>query len=182
MTDSAKGTTDSLLLKSGVEAAIPGDTLKVIAGQLLPHFKLGQEGPYSEDAQFVNPAVQLTFKGPHGFEKTQWAFLKFPSMQAGPGRYTYRVSRLHGEQATEELATIFEVKKTHGSSILWAGFLICTLGLILCFYVTHRVLYVEWPQAGGTDTRLTGLSRKTAHLFARQLDHLLEGLNSQAAP
>jgi len=182
MTDSAKGTKDSLFLRSGLETAIPGDTLKVIAGKLLPHFKLGQEGAYSEDAEFVNPAVQLTFKGPHGFTKTLWAFLKFPPTEAGPGRYSYRLSALRGEQATQELATIFEVKKTHGGFVLWAGFLICTVGLVLCFYVTHRVLYVEWPQKGDNMVRLTGLSRKAAHLFARQLDHLLEGLDSQAAP
>ncbi|HEY3295563.1 MAG TPA: cytochrome c biogenesis protein ResB [bacterium] len=180
LTDSAKGITDSLLLKPGVETALPGDTLKVTAGQLLPHFKLGQNGPFSEDAEFVNPAVQLSFKGPHSYEKTQWVFLKFPPMQSGPGHFSYRVTRLSGEQASAELATIFEVKKTYGAWILWAGFLICSLGLVLCFYISHRVLYVEWPQAGQKEIRLTGLSRKTAHLFARQLDLMLEGLNSQA--
>jgi cytochrome c biogenesis protein len=180
MTDSVRGVTDSLTLKSGVETAIPNDTLKVTAGELLPQFKLGQQGPYSEGSQFVNPAVRLTFKGPHGFEKTQWVFLKFPSMSAGPGKFSYRLGRLQGERATEELATIFEIKKTHGGWILWAGFLICSVGLVLCFYVFHRVLYVEWPAAGTGDIRLTGLSRKTAHLFGRQLDQQLEGLNSQA--
>jgi cytochrome c biogenesis protein len=180
ITDSAKGITDSLKLNPGVEAAVPGDTLKVTAGQLLPHFKLGQQGAYSEDTAFVNPAVELTFAGPHGFEKTQWVFLKFPSMQPGPGRYNYRLSDLQGEQTSEELATIFEVKRTHGGWILWAGFLICTVGLILCFYISHRVLYIEWPITGEKEIRLTGLSRKTAQLFGRQIDHILEGLNSRA--
>jgi cytochrome c biogenesis protein len=182
LTDSTGQGRDTLTLKPGVEMAIPGDTLRVTAGELLPHFKLGQQGAYSESAEFVNPAVQLTFHGPRGFEKTQWAFLKFPAMEQGPGRYGYRVASLVNQRANAEVATIFEIKHTHGGWILWAGFLIGTLGLLLSSYFFHRVLYVEWPAAGKAETRLTGLSRKTGALFARQLDRLIEDLNHTATP
>ncbi len=173
ISDSAAGVFDTLRLKPGETVTIPGDTLTVTAGRLLPHFKLGQTGAYSESAEFINPAVQVTFRGPNGYEKNQWLFIKFPSLEVGPGHFNYRIAGLQGERASEELMTIWEVKKTHGGWILWLGFILGTLGLILCFYVSHRILYVEWPAAGQTETRLTGLTRKTVHLYARQLDQIL---------
>ncbi|MBU0507785.1 cytochrome c biogenesis protein ResB [bacterium] len=179
VSDSLAGVFDTLTLISGEETAIPSDTLKVTAGRLLPHFKLGQTGAYSETAEFVNPAVQFTFRGPGGFEQSKWVFLRFPSHEAGPGRFNYRLATLAGERATEELMTVWEIKKTYGGWILWAGFILGTLGLFLCFYVTHRVLYVEW--IGTNETKVTGLTRKTMHLYARQLDHLLEGLDKKVS-
>ncbi|MDD5087932.1 MAG: cytochrome c biogenesis protein ResB, partial [bacterium] len=178
VSDSAAGRFDTLTLKPGEPFAIPGDTLVVTAGRLLPNFKLGQAGAYSESADFINPAVELLFRGPKGFAKAQWTFLRFPSHESGPGRFTYRITSLAGERASEEMMTIWEIKKTYGGWILWAGFIFGTLGLILSFYVSHRVLYIEWTNA--TSARLTGLTRKTTHLYARDLDHLLENLNTTA--
>ncbi len=103
-------------------------------------------------------------------------------MDKGPGRYAYRVAALENQRASQEVATIFEIKHTHGGWILWAGFLFGTLGLLLSSYFFHRVLYVEWPGAGHAEVRLTGLSRKTGALFARQLDRLIEDLNHTATP
>jgi cytochrome c biogenesis protein ResB len=174
--DSAAGISHTLNLTPGQSVQIPGDTLTVTAGTLLPNFKLGQNfKAYSEGVDFVNPALQLTFRGPNGFEKAQWTFLKFPSHEAGPGKYTYRITDLKGQNASLEMATIFEVKKTFGTEVLWLGFIAGTLGLILSFYLYHRVLYVEWPNEQRKTTRLIGLTRKTSHLYARDLDRLIEG-------
>jgi cytochrome c biogenesis protein ResB len=174
--DSVKKTTDTLTLKPNVELQVPGDTLVVSAGELVPHFKLGKEGVYSESPEFVNPAVKLLFHGPKGFHKEQWVFLKFPPTDAGPGRYTYKLAGFHGEKSVVELATIFEIKKSYGGWILWLGFLMGTIGLVLCFYISHRVIYIEWPKAGEKEVRLTGLTRKTLNLYARQIDQMLEDL------
>jgi cytochrome c biogenesis protein len=176
ISDSAAGKSDTLVLKAGIEIPVPGDTLMIMAGELLPHFKLGQQGAYSESAEFINPAVKLHFRGPKGFEKTQWVFLKFPAHEAGPGKWTYRLSGFSGEHSLKDMLTIWDVKKTHGDAILWAGFFFATIGLLLSFYISHRVLYVEWPSDNQQLIKLTGLTRKTSHLYARQIDHLLEGL------
>jgi len=179
VSDSAAGKFDTLMLKPGEEIPVPGDSLSVMAGRLLPDFKLGQAGAYSESADFINPAVELRFRGANGFEKKQWAFLRFPSHESGPGRFTYRITSLAGERASEEMMTIWEIKKTYGGWILWAGFIFGTLGLLLSFYLSHRVLYVEWT--GAASAKLTGLTRKTIHLYARDLDHVLENLNTTAS-
>jgi cytochrome c biogenesis protein len=174
--DSVKKTADTLTLRQNVEQPVPGDTLVVSAGEMVPHFKLGKEGVYSESPEFVNPAVKLLFRGQKGFHKEQWVFLKFAPTDAGPGRYTYRLTGLNGERSTVDLATIFEIKKSYGDWILWLGFIMATIGLVLCFYISHRVIYVEWPAAGQEEIRVTGLTRKTVNLFARQIDQMLEGL------
>jgi cytochrome c biogenesis protein ResB len=172
LSDSAAGISDTLTLRPNVEVAVPRDTLTITAGELLPHFKLGQEGAYSEGQEFVNPAVQLAFRGSNGFEKSRWVFLKFPSHEAGPGRYAYRIVSLSGERASAEFRTIFEIRRSHGGWLLWLGFIFCTLGLLLSFYVVHRVLYVEWPAASEGEIKLTGLSRKTLRLYERELEKL----------
>ncbi len=53
--------------------------------------------------------------------------------------------------------------------------------MLLSFYVSYRVLYVEWPAAGMRETSLTGLSRKASYLFARQLDGVLAGLETKTS-
>lgn len=166
------GKVDTLTLRPGVPTAIPGDTVTVTATRMLPHFKLGRQGAYSETAEFHNPAVELVFRGTGGSSRSVWQFTKFPSIEREAGQFGYELVSMSGERASEELMTIWDVKKTHGGSLLWAGFIICSLGLILCFYFTHRVLYVEWTAAPG-QARLTGISRKMAALFTRQLDHAL---------
>jgi cytochrome c biogenesis protein ResB len=180
VSDTTAGLSDTIPLRPGVETAVPRDTLLVTAGQLLPHFKLGQQGAYSESPEFINPAVELMFRGPHGFEKSRWLFLKYPSQETGPGRYAYRIVSLSGERASTELMTVFEVRRSHGGSLLWLGFIFGTLGLILSFYVMHRVLYIEWPAGGTGEVKLTGLSRKTVRLFERELDSLIEHLRASA--
>ena len=165
----------TLTLKPGVETPIPGDTLAVTAGTLLPNFKLSGFSARSDGPEFLNPAVELTFRGKNGFEKKQWTFLKFPSHDAGPGKFVYQLADIEGESAAVEMATIFEIKKTYGTELLWLGFVVGTLGLILSFYLNHRVLYVEWANDTRSQTRLIGLTRKTAHLYAQDLDRLLEG-------
>lgn len=179
--DSTAKTSQALILKPNTAVQVPGDTLTVTAGQLMPNFKLGSDfKAHSEGTEFVNPAVELIFKGPRGFEKSQWAFLKFPSHDSGPGKFTYTLTKLEGERANVEMATIFDIRKTFGTELLWLGFVLGTLGLVLSFYLSHRVLYVEWANGTRRDIRLIGLARKTGHLYERDLDRLLEGTSGHA--
>jgi hypothetical protein len=71
------------------------------------------------------------------------------------------------------MATIFEVKYTYGSSVLWLGFLVASLGLLIAFYMTHRMLYLVWPSEGRTSTFIIGVSRKMPLEFEKDIDRLL---------
>ncbi len=164
----------TLKIAIGQSAVVPGDTLTVTAGKVLPNFKMDDQfKPYSASADFANPAVELTFAGPNGYEKNNWSFLNFGGHGRAMGKHQYRITELHGERASLEYATIFEIKKTSGGEVLWLGFLVATVGIILCFYVTHRVIYVEWKTAGKDSITLIGLTRKTAHLYEIELDRIL---------
>lgn len=169
--------TDStvITLRKGQLLAVPGDTISVTADEFLPHFKMDAEfHAYSASAAFVNPAVRLTFKGKNGFDKSGWTFANVPGHGRIIGKNEYKISTMYGQQASEELATIFEIKKTHGNSFLWLGFVMSTIGLLLSFYVTHRTIYVEWPSDSNPLTRVTGLTRKTSALYEHELDRILQ--------
>lgn len=166
----------SLILRPGAALAIPGDTLTVIAGGLLPDFKMDAGfKAYSAGASFDNPALELSFKSPGGFEKAHWSFLNFGGHGRAVGKYQYRIGEIRGQEAGAEYATIFEIKRTRGTEFLWLGFVVSTVGLLLCFYVTHRVIYVEWAGPARAQTRLIGITRKTSHLYENDLDRLLIG-------
>jgi cytochrome c biogenesis protein len=163
-----------LLLRPGKPAKIPGDTLTVTAGRLLPDFKMDQSfKAYSASDQFSNPALELSFSGPNGYDKGHWSFVNFSGHGRGVGKYLYHIADLRGEHASAEFATIFEIKRTRGTEFLWLGFVVSTIGLILCFYVTHRVVYVEWSGPARARTRLIGITRKTSHLYENDLDRLI---------
>jgi cytochrome c biogenesis protein ResB len=169
-------------LRQGQSVKVPGDTLTITAGEILPNFKMdAQFHAYAASADFINPAVSMSFRGPNGFEKTGWSFTNFSGHGRVIGRTEYKIETLHGPRAAQELATIFEIKKTIGTELLWLGFLICSLGLILSFYVTHRVLYVEWPTDAHPHTRVIGLSRKTIAMYEHELDRLIHSAE-QANP
>ncbi len=179
--DSSGNLIRQLVLKSGTSIQVPGDTVSLSAGKVLPDFKMdNQFKAYSASERFQNPAVELTLRGEHGFEKTAWSFLNFGGHGRLGGNYQYRVTELRGTHASVEFATIFEIKRTLGTEILWLGFIISSIGLLLCFYVTHRVIYVEWEGPRRESTRLIGLTRKMSQLYANDLDRLL-GRTTQSA-
>jgi hypothetical protein len=162
------------MVRPGTPTKIPGDTLTVTAGRLLPTFKMDAEfHAYSAGEAFDNPAVELTFKGPNGYEKSHWSFLNVGGHGRTVGANQYRIGELRGQEAVSEFATEFEIKRTRGTEFLWFGFLVSSLGLILCFYVTHRVIYVEWAGPAREQSRVIGITRKTSQLFEKDLDRIL---------
>lgn len=175
VTDTATQAASQIVLRPGERVRVPGDTISLSAGELLPNFKMdSQFHAYSASADFVNPAVNLIFKGESDFERSGWSFGNAGGHGRVVGKYEYRLKELHGATASQEMATIFEIKKTSGSSILWLGFLVSALGLVLSFYVTHRVIYVEWAAHDDAPTRVTGLSRKTLGMYEQDIARMLE--------
>jgi len=173
ISDTAAGLRHTLYLSPGETLQIPEDTLSITAGRLLPDFKVGQNSfKFSGSDQFVNPGLELFFTGPEDFRDTEWLLVKF-GQSGQPGRYDYALTKLYGERVRLEMATIFEVKYTYGTSVLWLGFIVASLGLLMSFYITHRVLYFVWPDGTRTNTFVIGTSRRMPLEFEKELDRLL---------
>jgi cytochrome c biogenesis protein ResB len=175
LTDTLTGASRVLFLKPGVAAPDPDDSFTVKAGRLLPDFKIGQNNvKFSSSDLFINPGLELEFMGPNGYQATVWV-LPNVEQDIKNGRYEYSLTKLFGERARMEMATIFEIKYTFGTWILWLGFIIASLGLLFSFYLTHRVLYLVWPEGARTSTFIIGTSRKMPLEFEKELERVLGG-------
>jgi len=171
--DSTGSAVQVLNLEPGEPSKVAGDSLSVVAGRLLPDFKIGSGfRPFSGSDQFINPGLELSFAGPNGYRKSEWVLLGLPSRER-IGEFQYELKGLAGEDVQMEMMTIFEIKYTFGTSILWAGFLVGTLGLLLSFYMTHRVIYLVWPTPETPHTQVIAASRKIPLQFEKELDRVL---------
>ncbi|MBK6911253.1 MAG: cytochrome c biogenesis protein ResB [bacterium] len=170
VSDSLGNVLHRLPLKQNESVMIPGDTVKITAARLLPDFKLdSRRNAYSASANFTNPALELTAEGPNGFKKTMWSFLAMEGHQTVVGNLKYEATDITGRQARMDIVTIFEIRRTVGTEFLWLGFIVASLGLILCFYITHRIVYVERPSAGQPLTRVYAFSKKMIRAFEHDL-------------
>ncbi|MBK6765652.1 MAG: cytochrome c biogenesis protein ResB [bacterium] len=170
LTDSTGSIVHQTQLGQGDSYQVPGDSIKLTAGRLLPDFKLdSRRKAYSASANFANPALELIASGPTGFEKTMWSFLAMEGHSTRYGIYSFKVAGLQNESAQMDIATIFDIRHSPGTEFLWFGFAVSSIGLILCFYVTHRVIYVEAPVPNRSLTRVIGVSKKMTRIFEHDL-------------
>lgn len=173
--DSSGAELQRLQLKQNQTVEVPGDTVKLTAGRLLPDFKLdSRRSAYSASAKFNNPALELIAEGPSGFRKPMWSFLQMKGHQASFGKFRFEAVDVTGTNARMDIATIFDVRKSAGTEFLWLGFLVSSIGLVLCFYMTHRIVYVEYPTAEQPLTRAYAFSKKMVRAFERDIAAVAE--------
>ena len=175
VSDSAGNIVKQATLRAGKSMQMAGDTIRITAGRLLPDFKLdGNRRAFSASANFANPAVELMADGTQGYRKSLWCFLQMEGHSTNAGAYRYEVKDVQGGESAMDIATIFEIRHSPGTEFLWLGFAILSLGLILCFYVTHRVVYVESPNERQPRTRVIAMSRKMQRIFEQDLARIAE--------
>lgn len=175
VSDSVGNVIDRLTVKQGQTIQVPGDSIRITAGRLLPDFKLdSRRSAYSASAKFNNPALELTAEGPSGFKKPMWSFLNMEGHQTSFGKYRYEAVDVTGTTARMDIATIFEIRRSVGTEFLWLGFLVSSIGLVLCFYMTHRIVYVEFPTAEQPLTRAYAFSKKMVRAFERDIAAIAE--------
>jgi cytochrome c biogenesis protein len=173
LADGILGSSRTLFLKPEVAIQVPDDSITVKAGRLLPDFKIGRNNlKFSSSDQFINPGLELEFTSTGGSREASWVLLNV-EQESKHGRYDYTLTKLFGERSRMEMATVFEIKYTFGTWILWLGFIIASLGLLLSFYITHRVLYLVWPEGARTTTFIIGTSRKMPLEFEKELERVL---------
>jgi len=175
VSDSLGNIVQRLPLRHGETVAVPGDTITITAGQLIPDFKLdSRRNALSASANFNNPALELIAKGPNGYEKKMWSFLQMQGHQLTIGNFKYEAAEVAGAEAQADIMTIFEIRRSVGTEFLWLGFLVSSIGLILCFYITHRIVYVERPSTGQPLTKVYAFTKKMVRAFEQDLAHAAE--------
>jgi cytochrome c biogenesis protein len=175
VSDTAGKVLDRIPAKPGQKVQIPGDSITITAGRLIPDFKLdAQRNAFSASGNFTNPAVELIAEGADGFRRSMWSFLNMKGHQLTIGSRRFEVADLSGADAKEDIVTIFDIRQSVGTEFLWLGFVVSSIGLVLCFYITHRIVYVELPTPDQPLTQLYAFSKKMVRAFEHDIAHAAE--------
>jgi len=151
--------------------------------QFVPDFRMDRGRAASASADLRNPAILLEARRDTVELYHQWSFLRpeFPHTPSSQADYEFKALKLEGFKASVTYPTILEVNKSPGSWIIWLGFILCTVGLILAFYLPPQRIWaaIREKEEGRSSVHLGALSTKNPDLFARKFDHWIEQIRGK---
>lgn len=152
----------------------------LVLTQFLPDFRLEGNKPISASGEMRNPALLLEVQRDGQELYHQWVFLRadFPHT-ALEAAYSFSSKDVAGASASVTYPTILEVNKNPGSWMIWAGFILCTLGLVLSFYMTPQRIYlaVRGGQGGSSEVHVAATTTRNPDLFQRRFDHWVDQIS-----
>ncbi|MBW7996575.1 MAG: cytochrome c biogenesis protein ResB [Candidatus Glassbacteria bacterium] len=165
--DSAGPAPETVRLRPGGPAAAigaGGDSLRV--DQFVGSFRIGESGNVSSSpGEDTNPAAQVAIISGGQEVSKNWIFKNFPdfSHQAGG---PYQVTMLSYEKTYLTGLTI----RTHRSqTVIWIGFTLMVIGVLLSFYVNHRQFWVMVAaREQGSRAWIAGVSYKWKQPFRKE--------------
>ncbi|MBU0517463.1 cytochrome c biogenesis protein ResB [bacterium] len=146
------------------------DGNQLTLARFLPDFRLTQSGAVSASVELRNPALRMEVSSPDSVLYYQWTFLKNPFQHNLPeAAYSFQVLHIFGFQGRAVYPTILEVKKNPGTSLIWAGFILGTLGMMFAFYfVTSRLwCVIRKREQGDYEVIIGGSAPKNRAIFER---------------
>ena len=168
---------DTVYLKPNRHYHLP-DGSELRLSQFVPDFRMDRGRAVSASADLRNPAILLEAHKDTVELYHQWSFLRpeFPHMPSTQADYEFKALKLEGFKASVTYPTILEVNKSPGAWIIWLGFILCTVGLILAFYLPPQRIWaaIREQEEGGSAVQLGALSTKNPDLFARKFNHWIE--------
>lgn len=151
-----------------------GDSLRL--ARFVGNFKVGEQGAVSSlPGEDNNPAVLAELKTADGQLLQRWVFKNFPGFSHGP-ESRYRL--LMGDYRQEYL-TGLTIRTHRSQNLVWLGFTLLVLGVLLSFYLNHRQFWVLiHPAREGRGSRLylAGMSYKWKQPFKEEFARLRESL------
>ncbi len=128
-------------------------------------FRIGENGVESASDEMRNPAVSVALRDGDTIVETQWLFIKHPGFRHGDSR----LGDLRAVAVEPLYATGLSARTSPGSSLIWAGMAIASLGLVLSFYLTHRRV---WAVVDPGAIYLAGTAGSRRDAFQRELAEL----------
>lgn len=171
--DSAAPSVSTVALRPGgpaVALPAPGDSLRV--DQFMGSFRIGEGGNVSSSSgEDTNPAAQVVVTRNGEEISRNWVFKNFPNFSHQAGG-PYRITMLDYDKSYLTGLTI----RTHRSQIvIWIGFALMVIGVLLSFYINHRQVWVMVaPQEQGSRVWLAGLSYKWKQPFRQEFKELCD--------
>ncbi len=114
------------------------DGRAIAVEEFVPDFRLTQTGIVSASNELRNPAARIVLYDGEEATGGEWLFLHHPEFRHGESRLgDIRLAGVHPLYATG-----LQARTSPGSPLIWAGFLVATLGLVFSFYLTQRKVWV----------------------------------------
>lgn len=161
-------------LMVGQRVSVPEISGDIEVMNFVSDFVIGEGGQVtSRSSQHQNPAIQVRVY-PTGEEEpwSQWLFLNFPDFHMRR-EAPYRIQFL-GYRPTS--VTGLQIVQAPGTHVIWAGFVVTTLGIVLAFFVTHRRIWgVIEPQEDSTSrVILGGQAHKNPAALGREVQRMVQ--------
>jgi len=180
---------DTLVVHFGERVAVPGTDFEIELADFAADFQITENGPVSKSRQLRNPALLLNYYDNDESIGHEWLFAKFPSVHTNKD-LPFQSKLLDFEPL---FYTGLQAAYNPGSTFIWAGFLIMTLGLILVFYLNHKQIWITFVHKPGSkdEVYLAGTSHKFKDQFRREVKEIVRNIKdsrdvsmekSQAAP
>lgn len=153
----------------------PGYTFRVT--RFFGHLKLTSQGPVNAARDLKNPAALLVIEHDGKPVGEQWAFGNFPAHARG-GALPFTLEMRDLEPV---LASGLEVNTNPGAPLIWFGFGLSTVGLVLSFLIQHRIVFLlARPEKRGWTLWIAGRSDRERLAFAREFATIVEAVRRDA--
>ena len=137
------------------------DGRTIAVDQFVADFRMTADGIVSGSDELRNPAVRVVLNAGGEAAGARWLFLHHPEF----GHAESSLGDLALAGVTPVYSTGLQARTSPGSPLIWAGFVIATLGLVFSFYLTHRKVWVVMePDA----VYVAGLSSGNRDAFRRE--------------
>ncbi|MBM3324189.1 MAG: cytochrome c biogenesis protein ResB [Calditrichaeota bacterium] len=148
-----------------------------------PDYRRATGEDYSLSADMNNPAVRLQIleNGEPLDSTVLFRNFDFHGAMKKQVPFFFRLLDIQNPTAVEELRTVLQFRKEQGGEVIWAGFLVMTLGLLLAFYIIHRQLWVwiEPTPEGRMQAAIGAESERGAHHFEREFEAIVSRMKER---
>ncbi len=179
-----EGGHSDLRLKVGadpVELPSGGYSVKVL--QFFSDFKLDEQfKAFSASSAMNNPAARVELYQAGALVGATWVFARSDAHMGAKLPITFSLVDVAGShQSQGEYATVLEVKKDSGRPIVWAGFFVMTIGLLLTYMTSQKQAWgiVVKRGDGRDDVYLAAASQRDAEHFRGIWDERIARLKQE---
>ena len=172
---------DTLWIKPEEKVSVPQINHQVSVTDFLPDFRITDQGATSISSDMNNPAVQIQYFEGDSIQFHQWSFLGKEFHQSKVELpISLQFVDIRNPQSKKLIQTILQVRKTSGTELIWLGFMIATLGLILAFYFGfHRIWVLVLPkEEGRAEIHIAMRSHRSSIDWEQRFQRLMEELKN----
>ena len=160
---------------------VNGSPYEVEVTEFLADFSIDPDTKmaFTRSTEHRNPAVNVEVFRDGESMGTSWVFIRFPEFAHWAKDLGFTVVF---DDYVEHYVTRLEVAKSPGLNLIWIGFAMIGIGLILSFYFTHNRMWVFVPVADGEPVLVGGSCRRDPHRFETEYAKKISMFQLRAIP